>query len=119
MKKKLKRSGSNLLEKLVPILLVASIFFAFAIGSMWQRLRNLESVTGVKVASLPAQAGTKTGTAGNTSQTSEVATEIQKEVLPANYKLGVKFNDVIVKLVQGGAIDKDKFIKLYGTRFII
>src|SRR3989344_2415548 len=113
--KKVRRKGSNLLERLVPILLVASIGFAFAIGSMWQRIKNLESTFRFKVAGLPEQAGKKVATAGNT-QTSGTTSEIQKEILPSNYKLGIRFNDAITKMVQMGAIDKDKFIKLYEER---
>ena len=110
IKSKQKLKESNLLEKLVPILLVASIGFAFAIGSMWQRLKNLESLTGVKVAD------TKVGTAGNSPQTSQQSSEVLKEILPSNYKLGIKFNDTVTKMVQMGAIDKDKLIKLYEER---
>src|SRR3972149_8166011 len=107
--KRIKNDRSNLTDRLVPILLVVSIGFALAIGSMWQKIRNLESAVGIKVA------GTKVATAGNT-QTSGTTSEIQKEILPPNYKLGIRFNDVIVKMVQMGAIDKDKFLKLYEER---
>src|SRR3990172_12052454 len=36
------KSKGNLLEKLVPILLVASIGLAFAVGMLWQKVQNLE-----------------------------------------------------------------------------
>jgi hypothetical protein len=38
------------------------------------------------------------------------------DVLPPQYPLGVSFGDVIVKMVEGGATDKDKFIALYKSR---
>lgn len=38
------------------------------------------------------------------------------EVLPASVNLGVKWGDVIVKMVRGGAIDKKKFSDLYQSR---
>lgn len=48
------------------------------------------------------------------------AAKLQKEiisaVLPEKLNLGVTFGDTIVKMVQLGAIDKDKFLKLYQDR---
>lgn len=41
---------------------------------------------------------------------------VTNEVLPEQYDLGVSFGDTITKLVAIGAIDKDKFIKLYEGR---
>lgn len=41
---------------------------------------------------------------------------VTNEVLPQQYDLGVSFGDAITKLVATGAIDKDKFMKLYETR---
>lgn len=38
-----KRKKNSLLEKLVPILLVASIILAFVVGVLWQKVSNLES----------------------------------------------------------------------------
>lgn len=38
------------------------------------------------------------------------------EVMPANYDLGVRFGDAVVKMVQQGAIDKEKLIKVYAGR---
>lgn len=38
------------------------------------------------------------------------------EILPQQYDLGVSFGDAITKMVASGAIDKDKFIKLYEGR---
>ncbi|MFC1600537.1 DsbA family protein [Patescibacteria group bacterium] len=45
------KDNKSLLEKLVPILLVASIALAFAVGVLWQKVGNLESgtVTGTQV----------------------------------------------------------------------
>ncbi len=42
--------------------------------------------------------------------------QLTNEVLPKEFDLGVSFGDSIVKLVESGAIDKDKFIKLYEGR---
>lgn len=42
--------------------------------------------------------------------------EITKSVFPDKVNLGISFKDVVVKMVQFGAIDKDKFIKLYEGR---
>lgn len=37
-----KETGPGMLEKLTPVLLVASIFLAFAVGVLWQKVQNLE-----------------------------------------------------------------------------
>lgn len=42
--------------------------------------------------------------------------EIAKTVFPDNVNLGVSYKDAVVKMVQFGAINKDKFIKLYEGR---
>lgn len=44
------KSRDGLLEKFVPILLVASIGLAFVVGLLWQKVQNLESGLGTKVA---------------------------------------------------------------------
>ena len=36
------KKGKDLLEKLVPVLLIASIALAFTVGVLWQRVVNLE-----------------------------------------------------------------------------
>ena len=38
------------------------------------------------------------------------------DILPPNYDLGVSFGDVVVKMVEAGAIDKHKFLQLYAGR---
>ncbi|MCL5997982.1 MAG: hypothetical protein M1546_18305 [Chloroflexi bacterium] len=38
------------------------------------------------------------------------------DVLPTDYRLSVSFGDVVVKMVQAGAIDKARFIELYESR---
>ncbi len=43
------RDKGGLLEKLVPILLVASIGLAFAVGMLWQKVQNLEGGSNTKV----------------------------------------------------------------------
>jgi len=58
------KSKGNLLEKLVPILLIASIGLAFAVGMLWQKVQNLEGDGTTRIAG--AQAGTGGGAqAGN------------------------------------------------------
>lgn len=42
--------------------------------------------------------------------------EITKEVLPDKVNLGIHFGDAITKMVTYGAIDKEKFLKLYEAR---
>src|SRR3989338_5111306 len=42
--------------------------------------------------------------------------EITKEVLPQKVNLGISFNDSIVKMIEVGAIDKEKFLALYQDR---
>lgn len=42
--------------------------------------------------------------------------EITRSVIPNQINLGISFKDVIVKMVEEGAIDKDKFLKLYEGR---
>lgn len=39
-----------------------------------------------------------------------------KTILPEELDLGVSFNDTVVKMVQMGAIDRNKFLKLYEAR---
>jgi len=50
----------NLLEKLVPILLIASIGLAFVVGTLWQKVQNLEGGGTARTA------GTQVGTGGGT-----------------------------------------------------
>ena len=38
------------------------------------------------------------------------------DVIPASYDLGISFGDVVVKIVQEGTIDKEKFVQLYAGR---
>jgi len=42
--------------------------------------------------------------------------QISREIMPAQADLGISFSDTIVKMVQNGAIDKEKFEKLYEGR---
>jgi protein-disulfide isomerase len=43
------KSKGSLLEKLLPVLLIASIGLAFFVGLLWQKVQNLESGSGTKV----------------------------------------------------------------------
>jgi len=54
------KSKGNILEKLVPILLIASIGLAFAVGMLWQKVQNLEGGGTTRIAG--AQAGAAGGT---------------------------------------------------------
>ena len=58
------KSKGNLLENLVPILLIASIGLAFAVGMLWQKVWNLEGGGTTRIAGLPAQAGIQGGEEG-------------------------------------------------------
>jgi len=51
-----------------------------------------------------------------TQDPSKIQQEITKAVFPEKVNLRVSFRDVIVKMVEYGAIDKEKFTKLYETR---
>ena len=51
------KSNGNLLEKLVPILLVASIGLSFAVGMLWQKVQNLEGGGTTRVAGIQGGVG--------------------------------------------------------------
>ncbi|MBI5451953.1 hypothetical protein HY945_00655 [Candidatus Gottesmanbacteria bacterium] len=51
-----------------------------------------------------------------TPDAAKLQAEIVKEVLPEKLDLGVSFRDTIVKMIEYGAIDKEKFLKLYESR---
>lgn len=59
---------------------------------------------------------------GSTLNTQDLAsptldtTEITKSVLPSKSTLGITFGDVVVKMLESGAIDKKKFLALYEGR---
>lgn len=107
--KKVKPANSSLLERFVPILLVSSIAMSFAVGALWREVENVKKAGGL--VSTSSVASSKA-----TSQAKGDSSKLLSEVMPDNYKLGVKFNDVILKMVETGAIDKDKFIQLYAER---
>jgi len=56
-----KSGKGDLLEKLVPILLVSSVALAFAVGILWEKVNNLEgggrATTGTQVGTQPQDAG--------------------------------------------------------------
>ena len=52
------KQQSNLLERLVPILLLASIVLAFVVGVLWQKVNNLESGSKVSGSNNAAAADT-------------------------------------------------------------
>ena len=82
---------SNLLERLVPVLLVASIALAFVVGVLWQKVNSLES----------GSTTSKSDSAGNTADTSGSAGTAQ----PA---AASKLSD-LEGLVGGLGIDVDKY----------
>lgn len=53
------KSKANLLEKLVPILLVASIGLAFVVGLLWQKVQNLEGGGNTRVSTTQTGAGSQ------------------------------------------------------------
>lgn len=66
------KTNGNFLEKLVPILLIASIGLAFAVGMLWQKVQNLEGGGTTRVA------GTQAGTAGTQAGNPQVAAQPQQ-----------------------------------------
>lgn len=66
---------SNLLERLVPVLLLASILLAFAVGVLWQKVNNLEKGGGVA-----------TGAATAPSAAGQAAAAAQPTAAPVNIK---------------------------------
>src|SRR3990172_10709350 len=66
------KSKGNLLEKLVPILLVASIGLAFAVGMLWQKVQNLEGGGTTRIA------GTQAGAAGGAQPSFGNADQVDK-----------------------------------------
>ena len=51
-----------------------------------------------------------------TPDVSKVQMEITKNVIPEKVNLGISFKNVVVKMVEAGAIDKEKFLALYEQR---
>ena len=85
----LRKSSGNLLEKLVPVLLVASIGLAFVVGILWNKVQSLEG--GSKTSNTGSTGTTNTGTA----DAAQPAGESKLSDLPA--------------LVASLEIDTDKF----------
>src|SRR3989338_10312270 len=51
-----------------------------------------------------------------TPDMAKIQQEITKAVIPDEVNLGISFKDIVVKMVEAGVIDKDKFFKLYEER---
>src|SRR3989344_4336745 len=85
----LRKSSGNLLEKLVTVLLVASIGLAFVVGILWNKVQSLEG-------------GSKTSNTGSTGTTN---TGTADAVQPAGES---KLSD-LPALVASLEIDTDKF----------
>jgi protein-disulfide isomerase len=84
------KKGDGLLEKLVPILLLASIGLAFAVGVLWQKVSQLEG-GGVKVTGVN-QAGTGTDTT-TTTDTADLPTQGKLSADQASKLPGLKDAD--------------------------
>lgn len=83
-----KVTSSNLLERLVPVLLVASIALAFVVGVLWQKVNNLEG-------------GGSTAGSGNTAGNAAAPAD-------TNVAAASKLAD-LEGLVGGLGIDMDKY----------
>lgn len=84
------RKFDNLLERLVPILLLASIVLAFVVGVLWQRVSSLEKGT------TPQTAGTQTTNAGAQPTRTPISLDLIKGVFD---KEVIKFGDKNSKLL--------------------
>lgn len=101
MAKKVKIEFGGVFEKLTPVLLVATIGMAFAVGILWEKVRNLE-VGGTLVANNQVQ-GTGTDTnapAANAGPVAGKLSEDQAEKVPsvtdADNIRGSKDADVVI-----------------------
>ncbi|MBI4067285.1 hypothetical protein HY407_02785 [Candidatus Gottesmanbacteria bacterium] len=70
----------------------------------------------IKIANNPIAMPFLTKLTTPTPDPKQLVSDITKEVLPEKVNLGVSFQNTIVKLVETGAIDKEKFLKLYESR---
>lgn len=100
-----KKTTDNNLGKFMPVFFVSSVVLAYFVGNLSHRLQMVKG-NEVKTAGLQA----------TSPQAAKLQAEIDKVLLPDKYNLGISFGDVIIKMVQMGAIDKDKFISLYAER---
>src|SRR3990172_7485996 len=85
------------------VLVAVTLLLGFAIGTKSSRENwklELPRLTKNAVTPTPSQSGVVSAA----------------EVLPPSVNLGVTWGDVIVKMVRGGAIDKQKFLALYEGR---
>ncbi len=83
---------ANILEKLTPILLIATIVLAFVVGSLWEKVKKLEGGGGTTVAGT-TQAGTQPAAqpAAVTVSLDKIKEVFQKDV--------IKFGDANKKLL--------------------
>lgn len=98
---------SSLLERLVPILMVAAIALAFAVGVLWNKVQSLESSGGKPAGTTTTTAGTGTGDTAAAApsgdklpQTVTKLSEEQAEKLPKlasdDYIRGSKTADILL-----------------------
>lgn len=52
----------------------------------------------------------------SSGQSDQLLAEVTQKVLPEKFDLGVSFGDTVRKMVDAGAIDKQKFLDLYQSR---
>jgi hypothetical protein len=99
-------SETQVWKRLAILFSAVSVCMALLLVITWQRNGNLD----LRALLTAGQ----TGAAGQQSE--EESQKVLKEILPDNYKLGVKFDRVVVDMVNAGAIDKQKFTELYEQR---
>jgi len=99
----LEKRTPSLIEKLVPVLMIASIALAFAVGVLWTKVQGLESGGAVKTAGTTVTAPTGSQPAGNSDAlptTVGKLTDAQAKRLPAvtaeDYLRGNKNAEVIL-----------------------
>ncbi|OGM58784.1 hypothetical protein A3A75_00665 [Candidatus Woesebacteria bacterium RIFCSPLOWO2_01_FULL_39_10] len=87
------KKSANVLEKLTPILLIATIVLAFVVGNLWEKVKRLEGGGGTTVAGT-----TQTGTQAGAQQPAAVTVTLDniKEVFQKDV---IKFGDGNKKLL--------------------
>jgi hypothetical protein len=78
-------------------------------------LQSITLISNPTATTPPGSSSAGPNAAPAATSTSQALVQIS-DVIPARYDLGISFGDVVVKMVQSGAIDKDKFVQLYAGR---
>lgn len=92
----LEKRTPSLIEKLVPVLMVASIALAFAVGVLWTKVQGLESGGAVKTAGTTA-----TGTTG-TGNTNTQPAAVNPDALPTTV---TKLSETVAKKLPAVSAD--------------